>query len=716
MQDADGHRSTDLVVALTPQGADYVYTLTPDPAWLANARYPVVIDPSLTATFANPGAYAGYDYPTYTYLATPNAYVGATSAFQVGAFRPFLQFDASSLPLDAEVDSALLQYTVTSALNLNTITIEAREFPFLVEPTDIVWSQDSGRNDLMIGQDLSSFAAGIPKTYTFNGGSSFPFYDYYGLDVTSIVSSWADKRYIKDGNDQFQPLMLNLVLHDTADGPNGYGSGNHLGIFCSTSGSGPLRLTILYQLPGWYTLQGNMRHTGRAQTSVPSDATLAWSLTNGNPANYTPPAYTTGYLPDVGPGVLAIPNPNSAGDPILFVATSNGQSSTTVYRIPVVSGIVQQTQIVSRTLSSFVVSGTPLFYQNKLWVTGNTTPNRMDPNGQPPNASRTLGVGSMRILNGTDLADATGYASNPIVFNSTIYSSPVPNPARTGVLVSANEYTDDEWYGYLYSISAVNGAFQWNVTPPPAFDSNGFSIPAETPPPATYSSACVGHATAFIGSSYAYLMARNLSDGQNPWYGPTCRVAWDSSIEGSPNLFDGKIFTTGLDDDHVGTTSYGFLYNFTAFPSGVQPTPFYFWHTPVSLFTNPFHYMWTTPAVAAEDRVVVVADDTGTVFAYDIELGSNTSDPTQRWYRTTLGNPIRSSPIVSGAPGATPNVFIAADGGANGYVYAFNAEDGTGALAPLGNQTLNGKIRSSMAVYNGRLYVLTTAGGLYCFQ
>ena len=38
MQDADGHRSTDLVVALTPQGADYVYTLTPDPAWLANAR------------------------------------------------------------------------------------------------------------------------------------------------------------------------------------------------------------------------------------------------------------------------------------------------------------------------------------------------------------------------------------------------------------------------------------------------------------------------------------------------------------------------------------------------------------------------------------------------------------------------------------------------------------------------------------------------------
>jgi hypothetical protein len=54
MQDASGKRSYAVAVALRDTAQGSVYTMTPDPAWLASASYPVTIDPTVTAYLRNP--------------------------------------------------------------------------------------------------------------------------------------------------------------------------------------------------------------------------------------------------------------------------------------------------------------------------------------------------------------------------------------------------------------------------------------------------------------------------------------------------------------------------------------------------------------------------------------------------------------------------------------------------------------------------------------
>jgi hypothetical protein len=100
---------------------------------------------------------------------------------------------------------------------------------------------------------------------------------------------------------------------------------------------------------------------------------------------------------------------------------------------------------------------------------------------------------------------------------------------------------------------------------------------------------------------------------------------------------------------------------------------------------------------------------------YDPTLLVNGSQPTL----------LRASPLVAGTPYGSRTAFVAADDGTNGQVFAFNmnAAPGTDSLitSKLRDKTLEGRIRSSMAVYKGpdgtgRLYVLTTKGALYCFH
>lgn len=76
---------------------------------------------------------------------------------------------------------------------------------------------------------------------------------------------------------------------------------------------------------------------------------------------------------------------------------------------------------------------------------------------------------------------------------------------------------------------------------------------------------------------------------------------------------------------------------------------------------------------------------------------------------------VRCSPLVAGTPGTTGYVFVGAD---DGKVRVLNA--GTGAystaLTPMNGGSADGtKIRSAMAAYKGRLYIVTTGGRLYCF-
>ena len=66
---------------------------------------------------------------------------------------------------------------------------------------------------------------------------------------------------------------------------------------------------------------------------------------------------------------------------------------------------------------------------------------------------------------------------------------------------------------------------------------------------------------------------------------------------------------------------------------------------------------------------------------------------------------MRCSPLIAGAIGGEDIAFIGAD---DGNVYVFDAS--SGGSKPSGNPLnvlgpLNGKIRSSMAAYNGRLSV-----------
>jgi hypothetical protein len=703
MKDAAGNTGTAIAANLTRQGTTFVYTLTPDPAWLATATYPVVIDPSVTVPVATAPCYASYDNPTYTAFTTGTMKVSVTGPDQTGAFRTLIRFNPS-LPADAEITSAEVNVHITGGSG-GTVSWETRELPILVHPpTNAPWSNDIYRTDLVVGRDLTAYASGIPRTDY--GGSG----NYTGVDATDVVHSWADKRVIRDANGVMQSLPLNIVLHDTTDY---IGTPNPSGgvLFLDTS---YFSLYVNYSTPGWYTLQGNPRHTGRTQTAISATSTRQWTSGLGQQHTYS--------TPDITPGLLAVPNPGNPTSPypIVYAVTSDGQDYSTVYRL-VDNGT--SVSIASRRIVFGVIHGTPLLYKGVLWVTGTDSL-----------------AGFMYALNADDLTQLAWTNSpahpNPMRFNrqesgntfaGIVYSSPTPNPANSGVIVAANVQAPDGlgqngsgFDLYLFSKSSTTGLDQWispQLTDYDVYDNE----PGDYVVPNIASSPASNSRQAYVATTHAWVNSVDLATGNNP------NLSWaqllsgdDMDSRGSVTLYNGRVYGTFQDDDRVGYPSPGGAASLLEYPDHAGADLFWSGELYTTGDAYSDHWVMTTPALRAEPNAVsnsasiIFGDDAGTVFGVGTEQQVSSTLPEVTWgspYQTPSGMFIRSSPLVAGVPGGTGYAYIVSE---DGYIYVLDAD--TGQYVSRVGPRFNALVHSNMAAFKGRLYAISMSGNIACFQ
>lgn len=699
MRDAAGNESKDISVSLDRESGGYLYSMNADAGWLARAQYPVTIDPSIQATFVSPGAYALHDYPAVWTVATPNIHVGAPAANQSGASRGFLQFNASALPLDAELlDAGLLCYIDPYHLNYNPMTIEARELPQLVTtPTGVIW----GTNPLVIGQDLNEFAGGIPKTFT-----SWGYYATPALDVTAVVQSWADKRFVPGVGGSPVALPLNIVVHDVLDGPNDPGSGNVMYLRADPGSPYPMQLNVSYTTPGWYTFQGNKRRTGHTQYPIPASATRQWSsnlpTASGNLAQS--PVFLT-------PSPVAVTdssNPDSPY-PIIYVAVADDYD-TYVYRI-VDTG---NTCVVGTPylVSNFRVTGTPMV------LPGSPVP--------VPDADKIIlcGNGTRAYTGNAVYLRLDALTSGGTTTWTSVWQTPVPGPGYSTpgspaydpaptkyilhksntirptvwntdgeVIASLNFFSFNSSQGYMIALSLGTGRAVWGETSMSGlwwwYNGSLGGLPNVGAPPCTSSSpSLMGNTAAFMNDTSCYDNARWLQDGTAPWQ----LALSENYVYSTESLYNGRMYHGESGVAEVVTRN----------SAGDRP-----------LYVPTPGDVWSTGAVSPDHNTIVYGDVYGNIAGFNTDITGITPTFNQRWTASPIDiGSIYASPIVAGNPGSgQANIWVSGDGQ---LVYALNAAGGA-TLAVRGDGVdylgkpvpLNGPVRASMAAFKGRLYVLS---------
>lgn len=413
---------------------------------------------------------------------------------------------------------------------------------------------------------------------------------------------------------------------------------------------------------GWYTFQGNRRRTGRSLYDVSPTPSKQWKQALGL-------AYNAAALPNLPASPIVVPNPGT-GASTVFAVASNGTNSL-VLRVND-DGNTTPTITGTATFNNVVLTGTPLYSNNKVFLTGN------DATG-----------GHLYSINAWDsgptLSSTTLYG-----FGGNVYSSPIIDPVSGGVLVSAN--TTGDTAGRLFCIEPGNGSKLWDTT---------------LGAPTTYSSPSVTLTSVYVGDGAGYINGYNLSTQSRVLHS---QPAYSYRVDATPSI-NGNALVCGT--RNPSNPNFGTILMYTANADGSAQLQ-------TNLFQDPlvgyFRNVWGSPAYQVESHTAVFTDDAART------VGINTRYPafggTENWspdqgtirYRDT-----RYSIVVAGAPhAATTYSFLGED---SGYVQVRAAADGTyiGFFGD-GSAPLDGAIRSSFAAYKGRLYVQTTAGGLYCFQ
>jgi hypothetical protein len=215
MKDAAGRTSGRVEVAIEQTSDGFVYTMSPDPEWLATARYPVTIDPTIGQVWTAVNLYDGAG--TYDNLMwSPGingdggeVWTGPYLAAGIGsdystAYRSVVSFSPTGVPLGSRIESATLRLLADHASSdaNRTVQIFGVNKPLnpIAKPTLRPTPANIGRT----ATDLRAYLATLsPLEPNFWGA-----YKYF--TVTGIVQKWAH-RPITD------PDSLNLMIQDTQE-------------------------------------------------------------------------------------------------------------------------------------------------------------------------------------------------------------------------------------------------------------------------------------------------------------------------------------------------------------------------------------------------------------------------------------------------------------------------------------------------------------------
>lgn len=177
MEDANGKRSDNVTMEYTSVKNGYEVTITADRSFLEaeDTAYPVVIDPSVMVT----GSDVTFDtcvdeqYPTSNYYLSENLWTGG--ALGTNAMRTYIKF---ALPSDVYASQVTSAYIYLLKKDYQTPTIQAYRVASDWTPSAMTWNTRS----------YYSTESSSPTAVNTVG-------NWYGLDITSILTSWLAGTY-----------------------------------------------------------------------------------------------------------------------------------------------------------------------------------------------------------------------------------------------------------------------------------------------------------------------------------------------------------------------------------------------------------------------------------------------------------------------------------------------------------------------------------------
>ncbi len=679
MFDAAGRTSSANETAITNTPNGLVYTLTPSAEWLATARYPVVIDPTVTysadtAVVKKTQTNTQYSPGVNTNGTTTGDYLACGALSSSEAYRSVLGY-AVSFPMDCDINKAEIELYRHHALDSygSSVTVQ----PYLL-PSTLGWSG---------GITWSNVGAGVPDDAT---DPSFVLSAMSGsvtIDVTNIVDEWV-------AGDQTG--HMNVLLRDVED----YGGTPTQNVVFLETDDPRNQLTVFYT-PGWYTLQGNRGRTGATKNW------LSYGL-EGSDYTVTETSMTTTNGPDpdpaLPPSLVTTPDPNnpSAIAPLVYAAIPGrkGTSQNPVYMNSRVYRVNAAGDTMAANLQGIQVTGTPVALGNTVIVTGNEVESdgdivqghviRLD--AMPSNNPTAL-----TVVWDTEIPDGWIYSSPlfcPLVTEYTLREENEEDQTvynyDGAIIVSATEgYT-----GFMYAKSLTTGLDVWGVV-----DENGALL--EPPPSLDYhsshSSPSMNRTTAYTNDASCYVIARDLVDGTNPW---ESSFWYDSStVEGSISLFAGRLFYGDVNGHAISAIE-------NQYHTGADFSWF---------IDDDLDSIWTTFAYDQPNEAAVFADDSAQV----VSVACVPALPPYADINWSVGpvssGVMRPSPVVSldgcvyiAADDAYVHVLETVDGDELGQMGIPEPDEGNWVIMPFNASKTGEKIRASIAPWAFGYYVLTS--------
>jgi len=513
-----------------------------------------------------------------------------------------------------------------------------------------------------------------------------------------------------------------------------------------------LRTDHPYVPKGWYTFQGNRGRTGRAMTPVDPDAVQKWTPIE------IPTVYSGIANQVLQPSVLAVPNPANPSYPVVFAVVTDGET-TSIYRIIDVAAGTPSTPL------SYVIQNENTTEDAPLMATG--TPLVLTHGDDPERASIIIVGNAMDDGNPVSAhvyrvdVNLTGTPEWTLVWHrswpGSIYASPafyagpleytkdmqtdasniITIPNGQAVIVAANETVTSEenetivshTNGYLFAMDIETGGRVWglvdedgNQVPTKRLDmdyrtSGGLYPFASGAYLSTESSPVIVNGYVYANDSSCFANARDLIVGEYRW---EYAYSTNTVVHSTMAAFEGSFFYG--QDLRYGSSPSVVAISEESSRTGADSK----WEVSACPPNLGLSWLYATPAIHAESRRVIFADIQGIIHGVSVDRDDNDPIPDSQWtsaYQALVEegynefpDPIFCSPLIAGYRGEAAHVFIGSD---NGNIYVLDAE--SGANPALLVDPLNGMIRSSMATYNGRLYVLTNGYDpdvptLYCLQ